>query len=73
MDVSRPVDWSDRLANLVAAGCQIATVLMLAARLGFNLALWWQRFTRDLQWRYRRWQFECFYRTVWSVRRGIDS
>ena len=68
---NRPTDWSDRVYNIVAAACQVATVALMAAHMGVLTAdafrRWWDR----LKWRYRQWEFQCFYDTVWSARRAL--
>lgn len=64
-------DWTERIYYLVAAGCQVAMVLIMAEHMGLKLLERWRAWRERL----RRWQrqqeFEAFYR-IWKAAH-VDS
>lgn len=65
----RQTDWSDRIANISITATQVMSCLLIADALGWKPL----EKLRELSWRWKRWEFDIYYRHIWPVKRRVES
>jgi hypothetical protein len=70
MDNSKTVEnWTEAGYYLIAAACAVATTLIAAEMLGYNVRGRYRHWQHEVQWKLRQEQFNFFYEQIWPALR----